>query len=48
MGARENVHAVDLKDAEPIDALAQLRRADRLAAAHRVEALRRQRDATGF
>ena len=48
LGAHQNVHAVDLKTAEPIDALAQFRRADRLAAPHRVEALRRQRDATGL
>ena len=48
MGAHENVHAVDLKHAEPSYALAQLRRADSLAATHRVEALRRKRDATSL
>ena len=48
LSAHENVHAVDLKDAELFDALAQLRRADSLRATHRVETLRGKRDATSF
>jgi Transposase DDE domain group 1 len=48
LSAHENVNAVDLKKAEPIYALAKLRRADGLVATHRVEALRRKRDATSF
>jgi hypothetical protein len=48
VSAHEYIHAVDLNKAEPIDALAQLRRADGLAATHRVETLRRKCDATSF
>jgi hypothetical protein len=48
MGAHEDVHAVDLKQAKPADGLAQLRRADTLTATRCVEALRRERDAANL
>jgi hypothetical protein len=48
MGAHEDVHAVDLQQAEPIDRPSQLRRADVAMPAQGIEALCRQRDATGL
>ena len=48
LGVYEDVHAVDLKQSEPIDGLAQLCRAEALMAACCVEALRRERDAASL
>jgi hypothetical protein len=48
LGAHEDVHTVDLKQAEPADGLAQLRRTDVLMATPCVEALRRERDAASL
>jgi hypothetical protein len=48
LSTNEDVHAVDLEQAKPVDRLSQLRRADTLMATRCVEALRRERDAASL
>jgi hypothetical protein len=48
VSANEHAHAIDLKQTEPADGLAQLCRADVAATERGAEALCRKRDATRF